>query len=205
MDKPGAKHIRVLLVDDHQIVRTGLRMIIESQPEMEMVGEAGNRAEALALAASENPDIILLDLDLGDSSGADIIADLLAAASSARIIILTGLRSPEAYKKAVMLGAMGIVAKDKAADVLINAIKVVRKGEAWLDPATTASILGEVSRAPKVKTDGPRSRKDCHAHQSRERSRNADRRRHQEQRNSRPALYQRNDRAPSPDFHLRQA
>ncbi|HKS40133.1 MAG TPA: response regulator transcription factor [Blastocatellia bacterium] len=159
MDKPGANYIRVLLVDDHQIVRTGLRMIIESQPDMEMVGEAGNRAEALALAASENPDIILLDLDLGDSSGADIIADLLAAASSARIIILTGLRSPEAYKKAVMLGAMGIVVKDKAADVLINAIKVVRKGEAWLDPATTASILGEVSRAPKAKPIDPEAEK----------------------------------------------
>ena len=159
MDKPGAKHIRVLLVDDHQVVRTGLRMIIESQPDMEMVGEAGNRAEALALAASENPDIILLDLDLGDFSGTEIITDLLAAASGARIIILTGLRSTEAYKQALMLGAMGIVAKDKAADVLINAIKVVSKGEAWLDTATTASMLGEMSRAPKAKPIDPEAEK----------------------------------------------
>lgn len=136
-----------------------MRMIIESQPDMEMVGEAGNRAEALALAASENPDIILLDLDLGDFSGTEIITDLLAAASAARIIILTGLRSAEAYKQALILGAMGIVAKDKAADVLINAIKVVSNGEAWLDPATTASMLGEMSRAPKAKSVDPEAEK----------------------------------------------
>ncbi|MGA9773740.1 MAG: response regulator transcription factor [Blastocatellia bacterium] len=159
MDNSGAKHIRVLLVDDHLVVRTGLRMIIDSQPDMKMVGEAGNRAEALALAASENPDIILLDLDMGDFNGTEIIADLLAAANAARIIILTGMRSTEVYKKALMLGAMGIVAKDKAADVLINAIKVVRRGEAWLDPATTASMLGEMSRAPKPKTPDPEAEK----------------------------------------------
>ena len=146
-------------MDDHQVVRTGLRMIIESQPEMRIVGEAGNRVEALAIAAKENPDIILLDLDLGDSSGADIIDELLKAASSARIIILTGIRSPEAYKKALMLGAMGIVPKDKAADVLINAIKVVRNGEAWIDPATTASILSAVSRSTRPKPADPEAEK----------------------------------------------
>lgn len=146
-------------MDDHQVVRTGLRMIIESQPEMEIVGEAGNSSEAMAIAAKENPDIILLDLDLGDSSGADLIDDLLRVANSARIIILTGVRSPDAYKKAILLGAMGIVAKDKAADVLINAIKVVRNGEAWLDPATTASIISEVSRSPKAKRLDPESEK----------------------------------------------
>ena len=149
MATPATKPIRVVLIDDHAVVRAGLRMIIQSQAGMQIVGEAGNRDDALALAASEHPDIILLDLDLGGDSGIALIADLMAAASEARIIILTGMRDSAVHRKAVMLGAMGIVLKEKAAEVLISAIERVNAGEAWLDPSLMAGVLSDMTRSNK--------------------------------------------------------
>jgi two-component system, NarL family, nitrate/nitrite response regulator NarL len=151
MTTPATKQIRILLIDDHAVVRAGLRMLIQSQSGMTIVGEAGNRDDALALAGSEYPDIILLDLDLGGEDGLALIIDLIAAASGARIIILTGLRDPEAHRKAVLLGAMGIVRKEKAAEVLISAIERVHAGEAWLDPSLMADVLADVTRLGKAR------------------------------------------------------
>ena len=151
MATPATKQIRILLVDDHAVVRAGLRMLIQNQSGMTIVGEAGNRDDALALAGSEDPDIILLDLDLGGEDGLALIIDLIAAAGEARVIILTGLRDPEAHRKAVLLGAMGIVRKEKAAEVLISAIERVHAGEAWLDPSLMADVLADVTRLGKTK------------------------------------------------------
>lgn len=153
MATPVTEPIRILLVDDHVVVRAGLRLIIQSRPDMTIVGEAGNRDEALARAASERPDIILLDLDLGGDSGVAVIAELMKAAGDARIIILTGLRDADVHRQAVLLGAMGIVQKEKAASVLIGAIERVYAGEAWLDPALMAGVLSEVRG--KAKKDDP--------------------------------------------------
>ena len=147
--------IRILLVDDHAVVRAGLRMIIQSREGMTIVGEAGNRDDALSLAASEHPHIILLDLDLGGDSGMALIADLIAAACEARIIILTGLRDPESHRQAVLLGAMGIVKKEKAAEVLITAIERVHAGEAWLDPSLMAGVLTEMTRSSRGRKTDP--------------------------------------------------
>jgi len=154
MVTPATKPIRILLVDDHAVVRAGLRLIVQSREGMTIVGEAGTRDDALALAASERPDIILLDLDLGGDSGMTLIADLIAAAGEARIIVLTGLRDAEAHRQAVLLGAMGIVKKEKAAEVLISAIERVHAGEAWLDPSLMAGVLTEMTRSSRGrKTD----------------------------------------------------
>lgn len=130
-------------------------MIIHSRAGMAIVGEAGNRDDALALTASEHPDIILLDLDLGGESGMALIADLIAAASDAKIIILTGVRDPEVHRQAVLLGAMGIVRKEKAAEVLISAIERVHAGEAWLDPSLMAGVLSDMTRASKARKPDP--------------------------------------------------
>jgi two-component system nitrate/nitrite response regulator NarL len=159
MATPATTLIRVLLVDDHAVVRAGLRMIIQSRTGMAIVGEAGNRDEALALAASERPDIILLDLDLGGDSGMTLITDMTAAASEARVIILTGVRDPEVHRQAVLLGAMGIVRKEKAAEVLISAIERVHAGEAWLDPSLMAGVLSDMTRSSKGRKSDPEAEK----------------------------------------------
>jgi two-component system nitrate/nitrite response regulator NarL len=147
MPNPSTNPIRVLLIDDHVVMRMGLRLVIENQPGLTVVGEALNRADALRIAADKQPDIILLDLDLGDERGHTIIPELLATATQARVIVLTGIRDPEEYRRAVRLGAVGLVLKEQALNVLIQTIRKVHAGEAWLDPALVASVLEEGRRA----------------------------------------------------------
>jgi two-component system nitrate/nitrite response regulator NarL len=151
--------IRILMIDDHAVLRAGLRMIIESHIGMVVVGEAENRHESLAAIANETPDIILLDLDLGDENGLDLLPELITAAPDARIILLTGLRDPEMQRRAILLGAMGLVTKQKAADTVIRAIEKVYAGEVWLDRAMIASILNDrvnPNIAPEQNVQAPR-------------------------------------------------
>jgi len=147
------------MIDDHAMLRAGLRMIIESHIGMVVVGEAENRRESLAAIAHETPDIILLDLDLGDENGLDLLPELITAAPDARIILLTGLRDPEVQRRAILLGAMGLVSKQKAADTVIRAIEKVYAGEVWLDRAMIASILNDrvnPNIAPEQNVEAPR-------------------------------------------------
>src|SRR6266496_4867108 len=115
MPATATNRIRILLIDDHELVRTGLRIALERHPHLAVVGEAGNRADALAIAARERPDIILLDLDLGGVSSLDCLPELLAATKGGRAILVTGVRTPEEHYRAVQLGAMGLVRKEQAA------------------------------------------------------------------------------------------
>jgi len=137
--------IRVVIVDDHGVVRAGLRMLIESRPGLTVVGEAGNGSEALAVVAHTQPDIIVLDLDLGGENGLDHFPELRAAASAARVLVLTGVRDPELHRQAVRLGAMGLVLKEKAADMLLQAIEKVHAGEVWLESTMVADVLGALT------------------------------------------------------------
>jgi len=139
-------YIRAMLVDDHELMRTGLRLLLERHPAVTVVGEAATIAAALEIAASAQPDVILLDLDLGGASGLDAIPVLLGAAPEARVIMVTGLREPEAHQRAVQLGAMGLVRKEQAGEVLLQAIERVHAGEVWLEPALVAKALGGISR-----------------------------------------------------------
>ena len=159
MPEPISEPIRILLVDDHMIVRAGLRMLIENHKGMVVVGEAGNRADALSIAAREQPQVILLDLDMGNESGLDFLRELFDEAAGARVVMLTGVRDPEVHRRAVHLGAMGLVLKDKAAEVLIKAIEKVHAGEVWLDRSLTASVLSEMSNAMQNKTPNPNAEK----------------------------------------------
>ncbi|HJU56206.1 MAG TPA: response regulator transcription factor [Pyrinomonadaceae bacterium] len=134
--------IRILIVDDHKIIRDGLRDLISSRRGMVVVGDVGNSADALVAATREQPDIIVLDLDLGDDSGLDLIPELLRADEGAGIIILTGVRDTEKRDRSIELGARGVVLKDEGAAELLNAIeKVHRTGEYWLEPGATKRLL----------------------------------------------------------------
>ena len=151
--------IRVVIVDDHGIVRAGLRMLIESRPGTTVVGEASNAPEALAVAARTQPDIIVLDLDLGGKNGVDCLPELRAAASTARVLVLTGVRDPELHQQAIRLGAMGLVLKEKAADVLLQAIEKVHAGEVWLEPTMIANVLGAMTSARASQPPDPEAAK----------------------------------------------
>jgi DNA-binding NarL/FixJ family response regulator len=146
MTKPESakKPIRVLLVDDHTVVRTGLRMLIESQPTMQVVGEAGNKADALTITAREQPDIILLDLFLGQENAIEFLPELLTAAEDARVIVLTGFRNPAEHQRAVRLGAMGVALKETTPQLLLRAIERVHAGEVWLDRSLTSNLIVEL-------------------------------------------------------------
>jgi DNA-binding NarL/FixJ family response regulator len=137
--------IRILLIDDHVVMRMGLRMLLESQPEFTVVGEATNRSEALAIAAREQPDIVLLDLDLDGSSGLDLLPELQEVAGKARVILLTGVPASDEYVRAARMGVMGVVRKEQAAQVLMRAIEKVHAGETWLDRALVARVLSSLA------------------------------------------------------------
>ena len=146
MANPSSNPIRVMLIDDHVVMRMGLRMLIETQPGLRVVGEATDRSAAIANVIHEQPDIILLDLDLGDESGLELLPELRAAAKAAHVIVLTGVRAPEEHQQAVRLGATGIVLKEQAVDTLVQAIRQVHAGEAWLDQALVANVLADRAR-----------------------------------------------------------
>jgi DNA-binding NarL/FixJ family response regulator len=146
------KALRILIVDDHLVVRAGLRMLIEAQ-DMKVVGLAGNRAEALEVAKREQLDLILLDLDLAGEESLAFLPELKTAAIGARVLILTGVRDPEVHRRAMKAGAVGVVLKDQAAEVVIKAITKVCAGEIWLDRATMGSLLNEMTKKGSEERD----------------------------------------------------
>ena len=146
MSMPPPPSIRVLIVDDHGIMRAGLRMLLESQPGITVVGEASTCADALALATGTQPDVIVLDLDLGGENAVESIPTLLRTAPETRILVLTGMRDPEVHRQAIRHGALGLVCKEKAVETLLQALTKVRAGEVWLEPTMIARVLGDLTR-----------------------------------------------------------
>lgn len=138
--------IRVILVDDHSIVREGLRMIIENDSEIEVVGETENMTDALRLIGREKPDVVLLDLDLGKESSLDTMQEIFKANENSRVLILTGVLDENQHKRAMQKGAQGILLKNHAGGTLLKAIKKVHQGEAWLDRTLTAKVLADANR-----------------------------------------------------------
>jgi two-component system, NarL family, nitrate/nitrite response regulator NarL len=137
-DKP----IRILLIDDHTIIREGLRDLITSREGMVVVGDAGTSHDALKVATREQPDVIVLDLDLGDESGLALLPELLDAVKETSVIILTGTRDVEQRDRAIELGAKGVVLKESGAVELLSAIeKIHRTGEYWLEHGATKRLL----------------------------------------------------------------
>lgn len=134
--------IRILLVDDHKIIRDGLKDLIATRSDMKVIGDAGNGETALELAECERPDVIVLDLDLGAESGLVLLPQLLSIVPSASIIILTGMREADKRDQAVELGAKGVVLKEKGATELLSAIeKVHHTGEYWFEPGAAHRLM----------------------------------------------------------------
>jgi DNA-binding NarL/FixJ family response regulator len=155
-----APAIRILLVDDHAVVREGVRMLIEGQSDLALVGEAGDRAGALAHLESDRPDLVLLDLDLGGESGLDLLREIGETSPELRVLVFTGVRDREVHRRALQLGAQGVVSKEKAASVLLTAIRKVSAGEAWIDRGMVSALLQETRQAPRREVDPEAARID---------------------------------------------
>jgi len=138
--------IRIMIVDDHVVIRSGLRMLIEHDQRMRVVAQAGNKAEALERAGAEHPDVIILDLLLGDDDGLDFLPELCQSSPNSRVLVLTGVQNPDAHRQAIRRGAMGIVLKEHAADQLLKAIFKVHEGEVWIERSMMGSMIQEFNR-----------------------------------------------------------
>ena len=138
--------IRIIIVDDHAVIRTGLRMLIEQDQTMKVVAMVGTTAEALEQAMLEQPDIIILDLVLGDEDGLSFLPELREKVPGSRVLILTGVQNPDSHRSAIRLGAMGIVLKEHAADLLLKAIRKVHEGEVWIDRSMMGMMIQEFTK-----------------------------------------------------------
>lgn len=140
----AAKVIRVLVVDDHDIVRKGLVMLMSRQEDMEVVGEAGTAAEAVDQARSLSPDVVVLDIRLPDASGIEACRDIRADNPDVRVLMLTSYSDEEAVMGAIMAGASGYLLKEIRSQEIVQAIRQVGAGQSLLDPMVTAGVLERV-------------------------------------------------------------
>jgi DNA-binding NarL/FixJ family response regulator len=133
--------IRVLLVDDHPVVRDGLRGMLGAQPDLEVVGEAGDGAQALALALRHRPDVVLMDLRMPGTDGVAATARILAALPATRVLVLTTYDTDADIVRAVGAGATGYLLKDTPREELFRAVRAAARGETVLAPAVAARLL----------------------------------------------------------------
>jgi DNA-binding NarL/FixJ family response regulator len=126
-------------------------MLIETQDDMEVVGQAGSFASALTAVEQEKPDLVILDLDLGGIGIVERLPELLSASKDTRVLVLTGVHDAQLHRRAMRLGAMGLILKDQASETVLKAIRRVYAGEAWVDRSMTASLLAEISGVSKEK------------------------------------------------------
>ncbi|MGI8587001.1 MAG: LuxR C-terminal-related transcriptional regulator [Chloroflexia bacterium] len=145
--------IRILMVDDQLMMRAALRLLIEQQPGIAIVGEAATAAEALAHVGVSSPDVVLMNLELTGDHAFEILPTLFAAGDHTKVIVMTSSHNVEGYQRAVRLGAMGVVLKEKPPGELIKAIEKVHIGEVWLDRRMTAGILNRLSSRHEQKRD----------------------------------------------------
>jgi DNA-binding NarL/FixJ family response regulator len=146
---------RVLVADDHAILRSGLRLLISGQADMEVVGEAGDVEETVRLAASLHPDVVTLDLTMPGGSGLAAIAGIRAAAPSTRIVILTMHEDPAYVRSALAAGASGFLVKSAADSALIAAIRAVRRGRVFVEVQSREAMDALVRPAAAAQVAAP--------------------------------------------------
>ena len=140
--------IRVLIADDQALVRGGFRVILESEPDLEVVGEAANGDEAAKAAAALEPDVVLMDIRMPGMDGIEATRRVLAAERPPRVLVLTTFDHDEYLYEAVRAGASGFLLKNVSPAHLVHAVRTVAAGEALLDPALTRKLLDDFARRP---------------------------------------------------------
>jgi NarL family two-component system response regulator LiaR len=141
--------IRILVADDHEIVRKGLRALLSSEPDMEVVGEASNGEEAVAQAQEFHPDVILMDIVMPGVDGIEATRQITARPPAPRVLVLTSFATDDKIFPAIKAGALGYLLKDTAPQELIEAIRQVYRGEPSLEASIARKVLAELSRLPQ--------------------------------------------------------
>src|ERR1700675_2250500 len=141
-----ARPLRLLVVDDHEVVRQGLVALLDRRPGFQVVAQAGTVEESIAQARLHQPDIVIMDVRLPDGSGIEACREIRAELPETRIIMLTSFPDDEAVLSAIVAGASGYLLKQIRARDLISALEAVGRGESLLDPAVTERVLERVRR-----------------------------------------------------------
>jgi len=143
-----SEKIRILIADDHPVVRDGLVAILSTQDDFEVVGEAGNGRETVALAAERQPNVVLLDLEMPEMDGVETLRQLRQTKSNVRVIVFTAFDTDERILTAVQAGAQGYLLKGAPRQELFNAVRVVHSGGSLLQPIVASRLLRQVSQEP---------------------------------------------------------
>ena len=141
--------IRVLVADDHLVVRRGVRALLATEPGIEVVGEAADGVEAVRAAAALAPDVVLLDLEMPRLDGVEALRRVLAERPGTRVLVLTSFATDDKVFPAIKAGALGYLLKDSDPDDLARAIRQVHRGESSLHPAVARKVLRELARPPQ--------------------------------------------------------
>ena len=145
--------LRVMLVDDHEVVRAGIRAMLQSTDDIIVTAEAGSVREAVDEADRSRPDLVVMDVRLADGSGIEATREILAEHPGTSVIMLTSFADDEALFSSIMAGASGYVLKQVAGGELVRAIRAVGAGESLLDPAVTKSVLDRLRRGKHLMRD----------------------------------------------------
>jgi DNA-binding NarL/FixJ family response regulator len=145
--------LRLMLVDDHEVVRSGLRTMLEAAGDMRVIAEAGTVVDAIADAERVRPDVIVMDVRLADGSGIEATREIRARRPEARVIMLTSFADDEALFASIMAGASGYVLKQIRGGDLVRAIRSVGQGQSLLDPAVTATVLERLRKGKHLLRD----------------------------------------------------
>ncbi|HEU5363228.1 MAG TPA: response regulator transcription factor [Gaiellaceae bacterium] len=140
--------IRVLIADDQALVRTGFRVIIDADPDLEVVGEAADGREAVEIAQARHPDVVLMDIRMPNLDGIEATRRLTSGGGAPHVLILTTFDLDEYVYEALRAGASGFLLKDAGADELLHAVRVVAAGDALLSPSITRRLIADFARRP---------------------------------------------------------
>jgi DNA-binding NarL/FixJ family response regulator len=140
---PVVTPIRVLLVDDHAVVREGLRLVLGQESDLEVVGEAADRHEAVELSQRQHPDVVVMDIGLGTDDGVASIPPILARTPGTRILVLTMFHDPETLRQCLLAGAAGFVVKGASAAEVVDAIRAVHRGERYVHSSVAGFIVDD--------------------------------------------------------------
>ncbi|HEX9635526.1 MAG TPA: response regulator transcription factor [Candidatus Limnocylindria bacterium] len=150
----ATRSIRILIADDHEVVRIGLVSLLDRQAGFRVVAEAGSGDEAVRLARAHRPDVVVMDIRMPNGSGTDACRTITAEMPDTPVVMLTSYADEEALFEAIAAGASGYVLKRIGSDELVNAIRTVADGRSMLDPAVTAAVLERLRHAAHAEESG---------------------------------------------------